>query len=78
MDAAVTLQQKKTIKFFYIVDFPLSKQGIFFITLTHKPVIVILSQAFSLVRSIPSSTGSLYVDCRRCCLPCKLRGGMVY
>lgn len=34
MDAAVALQQKKTIKFLCIVDFPLSKQGIFFITLT--------------------------------------------
>ena len=38
MDAAVTLQQKKTIKFLCIVDFPLSKQGIFFVTLTHKTV----------------------------------------
>ena len=35
MDAAVALQRKKTIKFLCIVDFPLSKQGIFFITLTH-------------------------------------------
>ena len=34
MDAAVALQRKKTIKFLCIVDFPLSKQGIFFITLT--------------------------------------------
>ena len=32
----MTLQQKKTIKFLCIVDFPLSKQGIFFVTLTHK------------------------------------------
>ena len=31
------IQRKKTIKFLCIVDFPLSKQGIFFITLTqHK------------------------------------------
>ena len=36
MDAAVALQRKKTIKFLCIVDFLLSKQGIFFITLTHK------------------------------------------
>lgn len=36
MDAAVALQRKKTIKFLCIVDFSLSKQGIFFITLTHK------------------------------------------
>lgn len=35
MDAAVALQRKKTIKFLCIVDFLLSKQGIFFITLTH-------------------------------------------
>lgn len=33
MDAAVALQRKKTIKFLCIVDFPLSKQGIFFVTL---------------------------------------------
>ena len=46
MDAAVTLQQKKTIKFLCIVDFPLSKQGIFFVTLTHKPVTKKMSQAF--------------------------------
>ena len=37
MDAAVALQRKKTIKFLCIVDFSLSKQGIFFITLTQKP-----------------------------------------
>ena len=36
MDAEVALQRKKTIKFFCIVDFPLSKQGIFFITLRQK------------------------------------------
>ena len=36
MDAAVALQRKKTIKFLCIVDFSLSKQGIFFITLTQK------------------------------------------
>lgn len=29
MDAAVALQRKKTIEFLCIVDFPLSKQGIF-------------------------------------------------
>lgn len=33
MDAAVALQRKKTIKFLCIVDFSLSKQGIFFIDL---------------------------------------------
>ena len=46
MDAAVTLQQKKTIKFLCIVEFSLSKQGIFFITLRHKTVITMLSQSF--------------------------------
>ena len=49
MDAAVTLQQKKTIKFFCIVDFPLSKQGIFFVTLRHKTVIKKTSQSFFFV-----------------------------
>lgn len=49
MDAAVALQQKKTIKFLCIVDFPLSKQGIFFITLTHKTVMKKLSQSFFVV-----------------------------
>lgn len=33
MDAAVALQRKKTIKFLCIVDFSLSKQGVFFVTL---------------------------------------------
>ena len=46
MDAAVALQRKKTIKFLCIVDFLLSKQGIFFITLTHKTVIKKMSQSF--------------------------------
>ena len=36
MDAAVALQRKKTIKFLCIVDFSLSKQGIFFITLRQQ------------------------------------------
>lgn len=49
MDAAVALQRKKTIKFLCIVDFPLSKQGIFFITLTQKAVAKILPQLFSLL-----------------------------
>ena len=49
MDAAVALQRKKTIKFLCIVDFLLSKQGIFFITLTHKTVITMLSQSFFFV-----------------------------
>lgn len=38
MDAAVALQRKKTIKFLCIVDFSLSKQGIFFVTLRQKAV----------------------------------------
>ena len=46
MDAAVALQRKKTLKFLCIVDFPLSKQGIFFVTLKHKPVTKKMSQAF--------------------------------
>ena len=46
MDAAVALQRKKTLKFLCIVDFPLSKQGIFFVTLKHKTVITMLSQSF--------------------------------
>ena len=49
MDAAVALQRKKTIKFLCIVDFPLSKQGIFFITLTHKTVMKKMSQSFFFV-----------------------------
>ena len=36
MDAAVALQRKKTIKFLCIVDFSLSKQDIFFVTLRQK------------------------------------------
>ena len=51
MDAAVALQRKKTLKFLCIVDFPLSKQGIFFITLTHKTVIKKISQSFFFVVS---------------------------
>ena len=39
MDAAVALQRKKTIKFLCIVDFSLSKQGIFFITLTQQKLV---------------------------------------
>lgn len=38
MDAAVALQRKKTIKFLCIVDFSLSKQDIFFVTLRQKAV----------------------------------------
>ena len=49
MDAAVALQRKKTIKFLCIVDFSLSKQGIFFITLTHKTVMKKMSQSFFFV-----------------------------
>ena len=51
MDAAVALQRKKTIKFLCIVDFPLSKQGIFFITLRQKAVAKILPQLFLLYRT---------------------------
>ena len=51
MDAAVALQRKKTIKFLCIVDFSLSKQGVFFITLTHKTVIKKMSQSFFLAVS---------------------------
>ena len=36
MDAAVALQRKKTIKILSTVDFSLSKQGIFFVTLRQK------------------------------------------
>ena len=46
MDAAVALQRKKTIKFLCIVDFSLSKQGIFFVTLRHKTVMKKMSQSF--------------------------------
>lgn len=46
MDAAVALQRKKTIKFLCIVDFQLSKQGIFFITLRQKAAEKILPQLF--------------------------------
>lgn len=49
MDAAVALQRKKTLKFLCIVDFPLSKQGIFFVTLKHKTVIKKMSQSFFFV-----------------------------
>ena len=52
MDAAVALQRKKTIKFLCIVDFPLSKQGIFFVTLTHKTVMKKMSQSFFFVVSL--------------------------
>ena len=54
MDAAVALQRKKTIKFLCIVDFPLSKQGIFFITLTQKAVAKMLPQLFLLYRTKPA------------------------
>ena len=51
MDAAVALQRKKTLKFLCIVDFPLSKQGIFFVTLKHKTVMKKMSQSFFVVAS---------------------------
>ena len=51
MDAAVALQRKKTIKFLCIVDFSLSKQGIFFVTLRQKAVAKILPQLFLLYRT---------------------------
>lgn len=46
MDAAVALQRKKTIKILNTVDFSLSKQGIFFVTLRQKAVTIMLSQPF--------------------------------
>ena len=49
MDAAVALQRKKTIKFLCIVDFSLSKQGVFFVTLRHKTVMKKMSQPFLFV-----------------------------
>ena len=49
MDAAVALQRKKTIKFLCIVDFSLSKQGVFFVTLRHKTVMKKMSQSFFFV-----------------------------
>lgn len=36
MDAAMAHRERKQLNFSTIVDFSLSKQGIFFITLTHK------------------------------------------
>ena len=48
MDAAVALQRKKTIKFLCIVDFPLSKQGIFFVTLRQKSRGKYIAATFSL------------------------------
>lgn len=50
MDAAVALQRKKTLKFLCIVDFPLSKQGIFFVTLKHKTVMKRCHSLFLLYR----------------------------
>lgn len=38
MDAAVALQRKKTIKILSTVDFSLSKQGIFFVTLRQNEI----------------------------------------
>lgn len=39
MDAAVALQRKKTIKILSTVDFSLSKQGIFFVTLRQQKLV---------------------------------------
>ena len=36
----MALQRKKTIKFLCIVDFPLSKQGIFFVTLRQNEILL--------------------------------------
>ena len=52
MDAAVALQRKKTIKFLCIVDFSLSKQGIFFVTLRQKTVMKKMLQSFFFVVSL--------------------------
>lgn len=49
MDAAVALQRKKTIKNLSTVDFSLSKQGIFFVTLRQKAVTIMLPQPFFFV-----------------------------
>lgn len=66
MDAAVALQRKKTIKFLCIVDFPLSKQGIFFITLTQKAVAKILPQLFFF--GVPRKVGKVDHRFSKCVL----------
>ena len=58
MDAAVALQRKKTIKFLCIVDFSLSKQGIFFVTLRQKAVAKILPQLFFFAVSHKTGKGN--------------------
>ena len=46
MDAAMAHRERKQLNFSTIVDFSLSKQGIFFVTLTQKAVAKILPQLF--------------------------------
>ena len=69
MDAAVALQRKKTLKFLCIVDFPLSKQGIFFITLTHKTVMKKMSQSFFVVSTKIGDFANQFLDTVLQCCP---------
>lgn len=46
MDAAVALQRKKTIKILSTVEFSLSKQGIFFVTLRQKEPATLVAGSF--------------------------------
>lgn len=69
MDAAVALQRKKTIKFLCIVDFPLSKQGIFFVTLRHKTVMKKMSQSFFVVASKIGDFANQFLDTVLQCCP---------
>ena len=46
MDAAMAHRERKQLNFSTIVDFSLSKQGIFFVTLRQQPVTKKMSQAF--------------------------------
>ena len=50
MDAAMAHRERKQLNFSTIVDFSLSKQGISFVTLTHKTVMKKMSQSFLLYR----------------------------
>ena len=49
MDAAMAHRERKQLNFSTIVDFSLSKQGISFVTLTHKTVMKKMSQSFFFV-----------------------------
>lgn len=42
MDAAMAHRERKQLNFSTIVDFSLSKQGIFFITLRHKSTVILI------------------------------------